>query len=146
MSPFPILSNYQHFANLVLSTTYAIITIRGFCGVISRSSSDKEPTCQCRRQGLTPELRRFPWVGNGNPLQCCCLENPTNREAWRASVHGVTESQTRLSTHMHTIITSNKISNNLLLSRTHFILKFPQLPQRYIFYGLSVEVRPKSTH
>ena len=43
-----------------LSTTYAIITTRGFCGVTSRGSSDKEPTCQHRRQGLTLELRRFP--------------------------------------------------------------------------------------
>ena len=130
----------------VLSTTYAIITTRGFCGVTSRGSSDKEPTCQRRRQGLTLELRRFPWVGNGNPLQCSCSENPMNREAWHATVHGAAESQTRLSTHTHTIVTSNKISNNPLVSRTYFILKFPQLPQRYIFYGLSVEIRPKSTH
>ena len=32
--------------------------------------------------------------GNGNPLQCSCLENPTDREAWQAAVHGVTQSQT----------------------------------------------------
>ena len=35
--------------------------------------------------------------GNGNPLQCSCLENPMDREAWRAAVHGVVKSQTRLS-------------------------------------------------
>ena len=35
--------------------------------------------------------------GNGNPLQNSCLENPMDREAWRATVHGVTKSQTRLS-------------------------------------------------
>ena len=34
--------------------------------------------------------------GNGNPLQCSCLENPRDRGAWWASVYGVTESQTRL--------------------------------------------------
>ena len=34
--------------------------------------------------------------GNGNPLQCSCLENPTDREAWYAAVHGVSQSQTRL--------------------------------------------------
>ena len=33
---------------------------------------------------------------NGNPLQCSCLENPTDRGAWWAAVHGVTQSQTRL--------------------------------------------------
>ena len=34
--------------------------------------------------------------GNGNPLQCSCLENPRDRGAWWASVHGVSQSQTRL--------------------------------------------------
>ena len=35
--------------------------------------------------------------GNGNPLQCSCLENPMDGEAWQAAVHGVTKSQTWLS-------------------------------------------------
>ena len=34
--------------------------------------------------------------GNGNPLQCSCLENPRDRGAWWAAVYGVEESQTRL--------------------------------------------------
>ena len=34
--------------------------------------------------------------GNGNPLQCSCLENPRDREAWWAAVYGVAQSQTRL--------------------------------------------------
>ena len=34
--------------------------------------------------------------GNGNPLQCSCLENPKDSEAWWAAVYGVTQSQTRL--------------------------------------------------
>ena len=38
--------------------------------------------------------------GNGNPLQYSCLEKPMNREAWWATVHGVTESSTRLSEHI----------------------------------------------
>ena len=33
--------------------------------------------------------------GNGNPLQCSCLENPRDREAWWAAVYGVIQSQTR---------------------------------------------------
>ena len=33
---------------------------------------------------------------NGNPLQCSCLENPRDREAWYAAVYGVTQSRTRL--------------------------------------------------
>ena len=32
--------------------------------------------------------------GNGNPLQCSCLENPRDGEAWWASVYGVTQSRT----------------------------------------------------
>ena len=34
--------------------------------------------------------------GNGNPLQCSCLENPRDRGAWWAAVYGVTQSQTQL--------------------------------------------------
>ena len=35
--------------------------------------------------------------GNGNPLQCSCLENPRDGGAWWAAVHGVAGSRTRLS-------------------------------------------------
>ena len=34
--------------------------------------------------------------GNGNPLQCSCLENPRDREAWWAAIYGVAQSRTRL--------------------------------------------------
>ena len=34
--------------------------------------------------------------GNGNPLQCCCLENPRDGEAWWAAVSEVAQSRTRL--------------------------------------------------
>ena len=37
---------------------------------------------------------RSPGEGNGNPLQFSCLENPKDRGAWQATVHGVTESDT----------------------------------------------------
>ena len=39
---------------------------------------------------------RTPGGGNGNPLQCSCLENPIDRDAWWATVHRVTESRTRV--------------------------------------------------
>ena len=38
-----------------------------------------------------PGLGRSPRGGHGNPLQYSCLENPMDRGAWRATVHGVTE-------------------------------------------------------
>ena len=44
-----------------------------------------------------PESGRCPGGGHGNPLQCSCLENPMDRGAGRAAVHGVAKSQTRLS-------------------------------------------------
>ena len=40
-----------------------------------------------RDRGLIPGLGRSPGVGNGNPLQYSCLENPTDRGAWWATVH-----------------------------------------------------------
>ena len=45
-----------------------------------------------------------PGEGNGNPLQYSCLENSMDRGVWWATVHGVTKSQTQLSTrtHLHT--------------------------------------------
>ena len=48
--------------------------------------------------GSIPGLGRSPGGGNSNPIQCSCLENPRDREAWWAIVHRVTESRTQLST------------------------------------------------
>ena len=41
-----------------------------------------------------PGLGRSPGGEHGNPLQYSCLENPIDRGAWRATVHGVAESDT----------------------------------------------------
>ena len=42
--------------------------------------------------GLIPGLGRSPGGGNGNPLQCSCLEKLMDRKAWGAAVHGVARS------------------------------------------------------
>ena len=47
-----------------------------------------------RDVGLVGGSGRSPGGGNGNPLQYSCLENPMDRSAWRATVHGVAKSQT----------------------------------------------------
>ena len=44
-----------------------------------------------------PGLGRSPGGGHGNPLQYSCLENPMDRGAWWATVHGIAKSLTRLS-------------------------------------------------
>ena len=54
-----------------------------------------------RDSSLIPGLGRSSEGGNGNPLQYSCLENPMDRGTWRATVHGVAKSWTRLSTHAH---------------------------------------------
>ena len=41
-------------------------------------------------------LSSYPGEGNGNPLQCSCLENPRNTGAWQEAVYGVAQSRTQL--------------------------------------------------
>ena len=61
-------------------------------GLLSMGSLESDPT------------ERLPFhfslscigEGNGNPLQCSCLQNPKDGEAWWAVIYGVTQSQTRL--------------------------------------------------
>ena len=59
--------------------------LKGFPG----SSVGKESACKAGDLGSIPGLGRSPGEGNGNPLQYSCLENPMDREAWQATVHGV---------------------------------------------------------
>ena len=69
------------------------------------SSDSKESAYNAGDLGSVPGLGRSPGEGNGNPLQYSCLDNPMDREARWATVHGVTKSRTllnRLSTHTHT--------------------------------------------
>ena len=49
---------------------------------------------EIRDKGSVPELGKSPGGGHGNPLQCSYLENPMNRGAWWATVHGVAKSWT----------------------------------------------------
>ena len=65
----------------------------GFPGVLD----GKESAHSAGDLGLIPGLQRSSGEGKGYPLQYCCLEKSMDRGAWRASVHGVAKSQTRLS-------------------------------------------------
>ena len=51
--------------------------------------------------GSIPELGRSPGEGNGNPLQCSCLGNPTDRGAWQPAVHSVAKVVHNLATKQH---------------------------------------------
>ena len=65
-------------------------------------SAVKNPPANAGDAGSIPGLERSPGGGHGTPLQYSCLENPLDRGAWQATVHGVTKSRTllkRLSTH-----------------------------------------------
>ena len=59
----------------------------------------KNPPVNAEDAGSIPGLGRSPGEGNGNPLQYSCLENPMDRGAWQASIHGVAKSPTQLSEH-----------------------------------------------
>ena len=75
----------------------------------SLALSGKESTCPAGDIDLIPGTGRSPGEGNGNPLQYSCLENPMDRGAWRAAVHGVTKSQTRLNTVSYTMSKTTQI-------------------------------------
>ena len=64
--------------------------------------------------GLIPGWGRSPGEGNGNPLQYSFLENPMDRGAWWATVHGVAKNQTRLSD-FHSLMASVQALGLLVL-------------------------------
>ena len=57
----------------------------------------RKSICNAGDPGSVPRLERSPGEGSGNPLQYSCQENPMGGGTWRAIVHRVTKSQTRLS-------------------------------------------------
>ena len=65
--------------------------------VVKNGSLVKNLPPNARDVGLIPGLGRHPGEENGNPFQCSCLENPTDRGAWQATVYGVAKSQIQLS-------------------------------------------------
>ena len=60
-------------------------------------SDGKESAYNVGDLNSIPGLVKFSGEGNRNPFQYSCLENPMDREAWWATVHGVSKSQTGLS-------------------------------------------------
>ena len=70
---------------------------RGGASQVVKGPSGKESAYNARVQEFHPRVEKIPWRRKWHPLQYSCLEDPMNRGAWRAKVHGVTQSQTGLS-------------------------------------------------
>ena len=82
-------------------------------------SDSKKSACNAGAAGdvnSIPGLERCPGGGHGNPLQYSCLENPMDRGAWWAIVHGVTKSWTWL----------NRLSTQWLLAIYYLYISFYQ--------------------
>ena len=78
--------------------------------VCLRWCSAKEPSCQYRRRGLDPLIRKIPWKRKWQPTPVFLLEESMDRGAWQVTVHGVTKSWTPLSDRAHTAhLFKNKI-------------------------------------
>ena len=71
-----------------LGSTTSYLTLMGFPSIVV-----KKMPANSRDAGLIPGLGRSPGVENGNPLQYSSLENPMEREAWWATVDGVSKSK-----------------------------------------------------
>ena len=96
MNPTPFTVSYQNCnqypVKTLLATQVALLV-----------KNPPANTEDIRDEGLVPGSGRSPGGGRGNPLQCSCLENPMDRGAWRATVHGVAKCWTRLKRRgMHT--------------------------------------------
>ena len=89
------------FVGKVVSLLFNMLSrlVIGFPG----GSEDKASACNAGDLGSIPGLGRSPGEANGNPLQYSCLENPMDRGAWWATVHGVSKSRTRLSDFTHSL-------------------------------------------
>ena len=79
----------------------------------------------------------LPGEGNGNPLQYSCLESPIDGGTWRATVHGVAKSQTRLSDFTFTSFGSGEVPALLDLSNcwlVHFFSFFKENLVSFIYF------------
>ena len=96
-----------------------------------------------RDVGSTPGLGRSPGGGHGNPLQYFCLENPTDRGAWRATAHRVSKSRTQLRQLSTRVLVATVTNDRRLdgLGQPRFVtISFCRSDFQSGFYGVSVKV------
>ena len=82
--------------------------------------------------GLISGSGRSPGEGNGNPLQCSCLENPMDRGAWRAAVHGL----------IPELDTTEPLNNNACRLPSFFSCVFPMIIPRSLWLVCTDSMRP----
>ena len=103
---------------------------------------NKESTCNAGDAGdvsSIPLLGRSPGEGNGNPLQYSCLENPMDRGAGRATVHGVAQESdmTEATQHAHALMHAQ-----ILCIGNNCPRKFPCFGKAYIIAYADCKIIP----
>ena len=103
------------------------------------SSVGKESACNAGDPGSVPGLGRSPGEGNGNPLQYSSLENPMERGAWQATVHGIARVRRDLATKPPTMLHSHcseargfcslLFHSETQANGTNYLLQYCQLPR-----------------
>ena len=85
------------FGNRVGADVISRVTMRSWAfQVVLVVKNPPASAGDVRDAGSIPGSGRYPGGGHGNPRQYSCLENPMDRGAWQAIVHGVRKSWTRL--------------------------------------------------
>ena len=92
MSLNPISRKQNEITQMPVELVFCIIHNSFSIFLIVVDQTLKKSACNAGDLGSIPGLGRSPGEGNGNPLQYSSLENPMDRRAWWATVHGVAES------------------------------------------------------
>ena len=91
LNPLHLLRSHSHYSilQLCLNCRQYFWARALLSSGLPRWQSGKESACQCRRDkrhSFDAWIGKIPWRRKGNPLQYSCLENPTDRGAWRATL------------------------------------------------------------
>ena len=101
---------FQNLPDTVIYATCDIYYHKWWAGWFPHGSSGEESACNAGDPGSIPGSERSPGEGDDCSLKYSHLENYMDRGAWRATVHGVAKSQTRLSD-SHTQLDSRSSSD-----------------------------------
>ena len=114
--PAPEGSTEDFQAHAPLTPRWAAAAVWSPIYRLPRQHSGKELICQCRRyrrRGLDPWVSKIQEMATHSSISL--LENPTDRGAWWATVHGVTKSRTRLGTHAHSPLFTDRVTCSMVL-------------------------------